>query len=39
MTVDATPEDRQLTLAPLDEKADHVRGAPAGNGKPAQTCS
>ena len=30
MTVNATPDDRQLTLAPLDEKVDHVRGAPAG---------
>jgi hypothetical protein len=24
------PDDRELALAPLDEKADHVRGAPAG---------
>ena len=31
MTVNATPEDRQLALAPLDEKVDHVRGAPAGH--------
>jgi hypothetical protein len=30
VTVNATPEDRQLALAPLDEKVDHVRGAPAG---------
>jgi protein-disulfide isomerase len=30
VTVNATPEDHQLALAPLDEKADHVRGAPAG---------
>ena len=30
MTRNATPEDRQLALAPLDEKVDHVRGAPAG---------
>ena len=30
MTRNATPDDRQLTLAPLDEKADHVRGSPAG---------
>jgi protein-disulfide isomerase len=30
VTVNATPEDRQLTLAPLDENVDHVRGAPAG---------
>jgi hypothetical protein len=28
----ATPDrfDRQLALAPLDEKVDHVRGSPAG---------
>jgi len=31
VTVNATPEDRQLALAPLDEKVDHVRGAPAGH--------
>ena len=30
MTVNATPEDRQLALAPLDENVDHFRGAPAG---------
>jgi protein-disulfide isomerase len=30
MTADARPDDRQLTLAPLDEKVDHVRGSPAG---------
>src|SRR5713101_7457222 len=30
MTLDATPKDRRLALAPLDEKADHVRGSPAG---------
>ena len=30
MTVDAGPDDRELTLAPLDEKVDHVRGSPAG---------
>ena len=30
MTVNATPEDRHLALAPLDEKVDHVHGAPAG---------
>ena len=30
MTVNATPEDRQLALAPLDEKVDHVRGALVG---------
>ena len=31
MTISATPGDRELTLAPLDEKVDHVRGAPAGH--------
>ena len=31
MTLNATPGDRQLALAPLDEKADHVRGSPAGH--------
>ena len=30
MTRNATPDDRQLTLAPLDEKVDHVRGSPGG---------
>ena len=30
MTASATPEDRQVILAPLDENVDHVRGAPAG---------
>jgi protein-disulfide isomerase len=30
MTRDAIPDDRQLALAPLDEKVDHVRGSPAG---------
>ena len=30
MTRDAMPDDRQLGLAPLDEKVDHVRGSPAG---------
>ena len=30
MTINATPEDRQLALAPLDDKVDHVRGSPAG---------
>ena len=30
MTLDATPGDRELALAPLDEKVDHVRGSPAG---------
>src|SRR5215468_10852072 len=31
MTVDATPGDHELTLAPLDEKVDHVRGSLAGH--------
>ena len=31
MTVNSMPEDRQLALAPLDEKADHVRGSPVGH--------
>src|SRR6266705_1968382 len=31
MTDDASPDDREPTLAPLDEKADHVRGSPAGH--------
>ena len=31
MTASATPEDRQVTLAPLDENVDHVRGAAAGH--------
>jgi protein-disulfide isomerase len=30
MTLNAVPHDRQLALAPLDEKVDHVRGSPAG---------
>ena len=30
MTLYAMPEDRQLALAPLDEKIDHVRGSSAG---------
>jgi len=30
MTLNATPDDRELGLAPLDEKVDHVRGSPAG---------
>src|SRR5215470_11090913 len=30
MTVDATPDDHELTLAPLDEKVDHVHGSLAG---------
>src|SRR5690348_5577055 len=29
MTFNVIPGDRQLALAPLDEKADHVRGSPA----------
>jgi protein-disulfide isomerase len=31
MTLNATPDDRELALAPLDENVDHVRGAPAGH--------
>jgi protein-disulfide isomerase len=30
MTVNATPQDRQLAVAPPDETVDHVRGAPGG---------
>jgi protein-disulfide isomerase len=30
VTRNATPDGRQLALAPLDEHVDHVRGAPAG---------
>jgi protein-disulfide isomerase len=30
MTRSAMPDDSQLTLAPLDEKVDHVRGSPTG---------
>src|SRR5438874_941027 len=30
MTLDATPDDGQLAVAPLDEKVDHVRGSSAG---------
>ncbi len=30
MTLNPVPGERQQTLAPLDEKADHVRGSPAG---------
>ena len=30
MPLDATPDDRQLAVAPLDEHVDHVRGSPAG---------
>ena len=31
MTLNATPDDCELALTPLDEKADHVRGSPAGH--------
>ena len=31
MTVNTTPPDRELTVAPLDEKVDHVRGPRAGH--------
>jgi protein-disulfide isomerase len=31
VTLDATSDGRELALAPLDEKADHVRGSPAGH--------
>jgi protein-disulfide isomerase len=31
VTLNATPDDRELVLAPLDEKADHVRGSPDGH--------
>jgi hypothetical protein len=30
VTINARPQDRELGLAPLEEKVDHVRGAPAG---------
>jgi protein-disulfide isomerase len=30
MALNAMPDDSQLTLAPLDEKVDHVWGSPAG---------
>jgi protein-disulfide isomerase len=30
MALNEMPDDRQLALAPLDEKVDHVRGSPAG---------
>jgi len=30
VTLDATPDDSQLALAPLDEKVDHIRGSRAG---------
>ena len=29
MTVNATPDDHELSLAPLDGKVDHVRGSPS----------
>ncbi len=31
MTISATPGDRELALAPIDEKTDHIRGAPNGH--------
>jgi protein-disulfide isomerase len=31
VTLDATSDGRELALAPLDEKADHVRGSPAAH--------
>ncbi len=31
MTRNAKPDDRQLALAPLEEKVDHVRGGPGGH--------
>jgi protein-disulfide isomerase len=31
VTVNATPDDRELALTPLDEKVDHVRGSSAGH--------
>src|SRR5258708_15789785 len=31
VALNATPDDRELALAPLDEKADHARGSPAGH--------
>jgi hypothetical protein len=34
MTLNATPEDRELAPATLDENVDHVPGAPVG-GKPS----
>src|SRR6185312_8665340 len=30
MTPNAMPDDSQLTLEPVNEKVDHVRGSPAG---------
>jgi protein-disulfide isomerase len=31
VALNATPDDRELTLAPLDEKVDHLRGSPTGH--------
>jgi hypothetical protein len=31
VTLNATPDDRELTLAPLKENVDHVRGSSAGH--------
>jgi hypothetical protein len=31
VTLNATPDDREPAPAPLDEKADHVRGSPVGH--------
>src|SRR5256884_7364110 len=31
MTLNTAPDGRELALAPLDEKVDHVRGSPAGH--------
>ncbi len=31
MTLNATPDDRELAPAPLDQNAGHVRGSPAGH--------
>jgi hypothetical protein len=31
VTLNATPDDRELTLAPLDGEVDHLRGSPAGH--------
>jgi protein-disulfide isomerase len=31
VTVNATPQDRELAVAPLDETVDHIRGAPTGS--------
>jgi hypothetical protein len=36
MTRNAMPDDRQLALAPLDEKIDHISGSSGGRlGSPA----